>query len=726
MGGSNWHTTGSTVHAVSASESRSSRGLQLPKLCSGVLRDFIAKRGSAVSRVLLFGAFTLFMYAAGYQPASTHNAVIGNATFYLDRTISAANAGYPFMAYVSEQGTDRPATPQRFDRLSSGYLDAGLPMLVSGTSLVGRAIFGPGFLVDDHTVYAAMLGLLLATAGLFVLPSVPLPIAAGALVALAWTGTVGPPGMTAFSGSLWGEAYSAILLCVLVAVAPFARFRLTDVLCVCGLGVILGFTQFLRQETTVSVAVVSASVLIATWLIAAIAGPLLHDRGLWLRIVAPWAMRPTAVFGAVEAINLAAPLLVRAAYALAWRVPFGDTREAVHGAGHPVYLGLGYVDNPYNISWRDQVGRIHELLIRPDIPIENHAYQDVLRNEWLRVVLESPWILFENMWAKFETVINTLIADQLGWVLIAFLLTIIAGFLGVALLRSPGLFVSIIGYAAVMVGTAVPPLLIFPDYVGGFRGALAGSICLGSGSLLVAARPHGKAMLSLPASLRHRAITRSALAMIAAGLFLSLLVIGWMQVRSNLRPAELRSFLEREPRGELADLGYRFGQRFNQLAMADQQRVIEELKTSGDQLTFANPSATTPPTTYFEPVLALSAGHELHVVVWLGPGVPALGYKDQGNATRFIRYCTGCEMLPDTFSNDVFNLRDDRTSKDITGIHDAAWWGNYRWISFPIETVSSPPDNIEVGLQVVDSFDGALFHLHTLRIARMTPVVTPG
>ena len=62
----------------------------------------------------------------------------------------------------------------------------------------------------------------------------------------------------------------------------------------------------------------------------------------------------------------------------------------MHGSGHSLYMSLGYLSNPYNISWRDNVAIIQSQLIAPGTRFDSSDYQGVLREEWLRIVLTSP------------------------------------------------------------------------------------------------------------------------------------------------------------------------------------------------------------------------------------------------------------------------------------------------------------------------------------------------
>jgi len=50
-----------------------------------------------------------------------------------------------------------------------------------------------------------------------------------------------------------------------------------------------------------------------------------------------------------------------------------------HGTGLPLYLSLGFVDNPYNIGWEDTVGYTHLKVLKqyPEYAgrhvIQNHS-----------------------------------------------------------------------------------------------------------------------------------------------------------------------------------------------------------------------------------------------------------------------------------------------------------------------------------------------------------------
>jgi len=71
-----------------------------------------------------------------------------------------------------------------------------------------------------------------------------------------------------------------------------------------------------------------------------------------------------------------------------------------HGFWHAIHTGLGFVQNPYVPTVLDEVSAEKAAMIAPDVVYYSQAYENVLRQETLDIVLHHPWILIENVAVK--------------------------------------------------------------------------------------------------------------------------------------------------------------------------------------------------------------------------------------------------------------------------------------------------------------------------------------
>jgi hypothetical protein len=279
-----------------------------------------------------------------------------------------------------------------------------------------------------------------------------------------------------------------------------------------------------------------------------------------------------------------------------------------------------------------------------------------------------------------------------------------------------------IGLLTLAAAASAPAILIHPDYTAGLRGAAITIVCLVPAALLV-----GRLGPPDPADLSTRTVGQIQIGVVC-GVYVGLALLGlvglvaWSHVRSNHLHAELAEFAGDNPAVRLASDGYKFDERFNALPVIDQRRIMAGIASDTPALTFMPAPASSQDTPYFATPLAVWVGRELHVAVWMGREFPPPAYKDQGTATAFVRYCVECDELPTVLQNDMFSLRDDHTSLDAMGLHDAGWTDTYRMVSFEGPTLAHRPRFVRVGLQVISDWDGVAFRLTTLATVRLTAV----
>jgi hypothetical protein len=215
---------------------------------------------------------------------------------------------------------------------------------------------------------------------------------------------------------------------------------------------------------------------------------------------------------------------------------------------HSVYLGLGYLSNPYGIRYDDNIAFEHALHEDPSLQFLGPGYGDTLLRLILRIAVGDPLFVLETVSTKAAVVTGHIVTRF--WPLL--LLLPIALFIGPR--RQEARRYALLALPAVVYGV-LPPLLVVPyiQYELGLFGGL-GFLLLISWVLTVAQtedlirrRPVQEWTL---AGLRRRvvdALPRVARAHLRASmtavLILSLMVLGLTQiVGTAIRKAEAAAF----------------------------------------------------------------------------------------------------------------------------------------------------------------------------------------
>jgi len=662
----------------------------------------------SVARLVALTAFGLLIYTMGYRPATRADRYL-DVTSQLANTIRAANDGHPFAAYSQRE----PTRVVRIDEFASGYYDPGLPALISATSLAGRAVAGTQFKVGRRTIYRIVFGLCLLAGLVFICPALPLSVSVGGLIALAASMLIPLGGQYAFTWPRWWPAYSALLVGMLIVGLLTARRSRWRPFYFVGLTILASYSRLLREEAVVTT-------------YAALGGLVATILALWL--VARWAVRspPAAasfwrllrrcvLVGTVFCLGLAAsPYLLRGAIAAAWGIPFAATRTAVHRAGHSLYLSLGYVSNPYAISWRDNVAMSHSHLIDPTVRVEDPRYQDVLRGEAIRIMLESPWLVRANVIQKMHDSAR-LLGTGNGLRRIAGLAALITvGSLVVFVRwRRPRLLALLGGLFGLGAGAALPGIMIHPSYSFGMQAVLMLMAFAVPPAVLAIVRTEAAPGLadlpSDPDGESRRATDRTVTLLGLAALIVAASAGGWYAFRAS-RYADESATIAASP-NPLADLerdGHRYARYFNDLPTDVQMRLITAMSATGDP----RAAVPVPSTTVrdFRPVLAVYTDRQLHVIVWLGKE-RALVTVPSESAHTFVGYCAGCENVREDLPNDAYALDDAHVRLDVAAIHDRSWADRYQLLSIPVGLAAPPPGDVRLVLQGIGYDELSAFRL---------------
>lgn len=667
-------------------EGRSLTGVTRPTVIDGV------------ARLAALVAFALLIYTAGYRPAARADRYV-NVTSQLANTIRAANDGHPFATYSQRE----PTRVVRIDAFASGYYDPGMSALISATSLAGRAVVGTQFKLGKATIYRIVFALCLLAGFVFICPALPLSVSVGGLAALAASILIPLGGQNAFTWPRWWPAYSALLVGMLIVGLLTARPSRWRPFYFVGLTILASYSRLLREE-----------VVVTTY--AALGGLVATILALW--IVARWAVRSpqlAAAFwgllrrcvlvGTAFCLGLAAsPYLLRAAIAAAWDIPFAATTTAVHGAGHSLYLSLGYVPNPYGISWRDNVAMSHSHLIDPTVRVEDPRYQDVLRGEAIRIMLESPWLVRANVIQKMQDSARLLgTSEALRRIAGLAALATVGSLVVFARRRRPELLALLGGLCALSVGAALPGIMIHPSYSFGSQAILMLTAFVVPPAVLAIVRTGAAPRLAdLPSDADGRSsrVTDRAVALLGlAALLVTASAGGWYAVRASRYAIESATIAASpNPLADLERDGYRYGRYFNDLPADAQMRLITAMSAAGD----SRAAVPIPSTTVhgFRPVLAVYTERQLHIIVWLGKE-RALVTVPSESAHTFVGFCAACEDVREDLPNDAYALDDAHVRLDVAAIHDRSWVDRYQLLSIPVGPAAPPTGDVRLVLQQV-------------------------
>ena len=122
---------------------------------------------------------------------------------------------------------------------------------ITGYLLAGM-VLGPSFAVARRTIYRCVFAMCLLAALVLACPALPLPTSLVALAALAASIVIPVHGQQAFNWPRWWEAYSTVLVAMLVVGLLTARRGRWGVGYFAGLTILAGYSRLLREEVVVT------------------------------------------------------------------------------------------------------------------------------------------------------------------------------------------------------------------------------------------------------------------------------------------------------------------------------------------------------------------------------------------------------------------------------------------------------------------------------------------
>jgi len=555
------------------------------------LRGLPSRPCSLAVRVALFvvfaGALT-YMDAANVRSVSAFNP-------NMDVSYRTLNAGHPLYIYRGEASdleqpgkTDPAKLAPYFQVVFNG---GGILMSMSALRMCFDALgVLQGYQFNDYQLpFFAYVAMLVFGASLML---VTLPFAVAILayvpliqVTLDFSANLGPDPRTV-------EAFGLAILGVYTLVLVFARWRPGTVMFIVTTTLFVAWLNLSRQG------LIDQKLLLDAFLIAYFGGSALA----WRLRRSGYRERPAGL-EARKALAIAVSFPIAFVYTVAlslflskyYGLPYSANYIPSHGSGHSLYLSTGYVANPFNTGWDDDIFQVNYMtfsdrLFTMSYPEWTEIIEPALGDEYKRTVAEDPMVFIRNVVEKtklahrylndasiqrifpYDLIYTfkqsqrvTYRATMLGLMILA----------GVALLPPcRWLLGAIFPMLAVVAVSLLPPLVVSPGYLLGFLGAIS-SICFAWFGACAAGLLFGGRLRMAT----RRVANRSAVLIGAGAALVSLafgLYVGFREVYNARQDARL---LTENPYVVMREKGYRFAEGFNRLTLAEQKRAIRRLLT---------------------------------------------------------------------------------------------------------------------------------------------------
>jgi hypothetical protein len=450
--------------------------------------------------------------------------------------------------------------------------------------------------------------LMLLCAALFVHPGLPVRISAGALLSLLLLGIHFGLPFTAHRV----EALAVLVVAVMLLSTAFSSRSTRDLILAFSLGVFGGYLQLIRENLSsvlyVPVAAGGITALLAYWLSRQTREESSIKRVGTFHLI----MLLTFATGAMLSSNVPR-----------WLFAITEKSELPsHGAGYPLFMGLGFARNPYNIAWDDDTALAFGELVRGRPFRMVSADQEELVKSAMAIITHDPALLLRNMVAKAAYVLGffrlaldpQVIAADLLDAEPSFLLSVWAGVSALGALMcvwwfarswSPTQGLLLIEIAALGTASLAVLLLIVPFYMAGLVTFLMAIVCIvvpAMQQLNDAPPPSDAARLAVKRTLGFLAVAIMAVLVAAAGWVLFREVINDRAAYEIVAPGAWQ-------KGDRLNLEYVY--KFNRLPVDDQQRLIARIMNDPPPLAYRPLSQ---PSGAFIPTVVLYRDRILYVV----------------------------------------------------------------------------------------------------------------
>lgn len=363
-----------------------------------------------------------------------------------------------------------------------------------------------------------------------------------------------------------------------------------------------------------------------------------------------------------------------------------------HGSGQPLFCGLGFTENPYNIAWEDDNANVNHMLIYDRVEEQNTRWADDLGKIFKDIVIQDPLLVLKNSFKKCVALNSYIFSAKLNsendcdivavspkkMHLIVYVVSMLS-VLGMLLylfsrktLKKNSVFV-FLAMIAILIASSAGPLLVFPGYYASFIGLLYSLVFLLIPLFIVLECGIYPSELIDVEIIRNRAMI--------SGLIISMAIGSYVLYRSIKNNRESHSLLsDSNPIQKIENMGYKYGYLFNRLTKVNQEKIIASILRNGTGVwRFAKGSDL------FSPVCVIfnhptgKKFAEAHLIAYLSDRrIPPLPKADQGPGNSYILLSKGDrEFISYQFVYDASSCVYNR-------ITDGNWNGKYTFISFPV------------------------------------------
>lgn len=93
-----------------------------------------------------------------------------------------------------------------------------------------------------------------------------------------------------------------------------------------------------------------------------------------------------------------------------------------HPKWHSIYIGLGFIDNPYGITYLDEVAIDKVKSIDPSVSYCSPEYETILKHQCLQLLKKNPLFIVKNVLRKsYEILIQLLLWGNLGLLILFYM-----------------------------------------------------------------------------------------------------------------------------------------------------------------------------------------------------------------------------------------------------------------------------------------------------------------
>jgi hypothetical protein len=441
-----------------------------------------------------------------------------------------------------------------------GVWDPGMDILISAFTHIIHLLH-PAYTITVSDVFLIQTALILLFALMMIIPRVPWRVSLGGELCLiiVW--------LTFNDVSQSGhavESWTIIICAAALAHLVFWRSSLRDYAVTALFGLILGFMPFMRRSAMFIVVLPFALVLVfgaLMWLVHFLRGR--QEKAYFVPALGPASMILVLAIG-VQWGGLEL-------WAITHKTPFRS-----HDIGYPLYLSLGFANNPYNIVWDDDCAMATGIL-EEGVPWHD-SFEDErkLSKLWIQRVREDPTLIINGTVAKGSYLLryfgglidpravendqapvppSRFLAALLGLFLTAFFVSAKA----FTRYRHDRMVLLFAGGVGLLVSGILPLLIIVPFYFGSCIATfLSWALILTPAARSIGMESKG---LSNPAEFaRNTSVYRIAFSI---GFTAILALAAFALFRSVVNRIEAKKLLSGDPVETFAELGYRYSVLFN-------------------------------------------------------------------------------------------------------------------------------------------------------------------